>query len=139
VQGLWTGTGDGREAHSQTNRFGYCSVRNQRAEQASEGNGALGGGDERTDTAIVGRSRPYRTIGVSGLLSEYARLARPLLRTVDCTPLMAERVKAGFVEPMLLLRTEALPDDPARWSLRVNVAVISVLPLLISSTQISSA
>ncbi|HMJ83113.1 MAG TPA: hypothetical protein VK504_08105 [Vicinamibacterales bacterium] len=52
---------------------------------------------------------------------------------------MAERVKAGFVEPMLLLRTEALPDDPARWSLRVNVAVISVLPLLISSTQISSA
>ena len=24
-------------------------------------------------------------------------------------------VKARFIEPMLLLRTEALPDDPHRW------------------------
>jgi bifunctional non-homologous end joining protein LigD len=28
---------------------------------------------------------------------------------------MAARVKAGFVEPMLLLRTDALPDDGAGW------------------------
>ena len=28
---------------------------------------------------------------------------------------MAARTKAGFVEPMLLLRTDRLPDDPARW------------------------
>jgi hypothetical protein len=27
---------------------------------------------------------------------------------------MADRVKAGFVEPMLLLRTDTLPDDPKR-------------------------
>ena len=38
-----------------------------------------------------------------------------LIRAVDYTPLMAVRVKAGFVEPMLLLRTETLPDDPARF------------------------
>src|SRR3954470_9618178 len=28
---------------------------------------------------------------------------------------MAERVKARFIDPMLLLRTDALPYDPARW------------------------
>jgi bifunctional non-homologous end joining protein LigD len=28
---------------------------------------------------------------------------------------MAARVKAGFVEPMLLLRTDVLPDERARW------------------------
>jgi bifunctional non-homologous end joining protein LigD len=28
---------------------------------------------------------------------------------------MSTRVKAAFVEPMLLLRTETLPDDPAQW------------------------
>jgi ATP-dependent DNA ligase len=33
---------------------------------------------------------------------------------------MAERVKAGFVEPMLLLRTETLPDDPARWAYQLK-------------------
>jgi DNA ligase D-like protein (predicted ligase) len=33
---------------------------------------------------------------------------------------MAVRVKAGFVEPMLLLRTETLPDDPARWAYQLK-------------------
>ena len=28
---------------------------------------------------------------------------------------MPARARARFLEPMLLLRTEALPDDPARW------------------------
>jgi DNA ligase D-like protein (predicted ligase) len=34
---------------------------------------------------------------------------------------MASRVKAGFVEPMLLLRTEILPDDLARWSYQLKL------------------
>jgi hypothetical protein len=29
---------------------------------------------------------------------------------------MAARVKAGFVEPTLLLRTDTLPNDPAPWA-----------------------
>ena len=33
---------------------------------------------------------------------------------------MAERVKAAFVEPMLLLRTEKLPDDRARWTYQLK-------------------
>jgi len=33
---------------------------------------------------------------------------------------MAGRVKAGFVEPMLLLRTDALPDEPARWAYQLK-------------------
>ena len=33
---------------------------------------------------------------------------------------MAARAKAGFIEPMLLLRTDRLPDDPARWSYQVK-------------------
>jgi DNA ligase D-like protein (predicted ligase) len=33
---------------------------------------------------------------------------------------MAERVKAGFIEPMLLLRTERLPDEPARWAYQLK-------------------
>jgi hypothetical protein len=33
---------------------------------------------------------------------------------------MAGRVKAGFVEPMLLLRTETLPDDPERWEYQLK-------------------
>jgi DNA ligase D-like protein (predicted ligase) len=31
------------------------------------------------------------------------------------------RVKAGFIEPMLLLRTDALPDDPARWAYQLKL------------------
>jgi bifunctional non-homologous end joining protein LigD len=34
---------------------------------------------------------------------------------------MAERVKAGFVEPMLLLRTDSLPDDPVRWEYQLKL------------------
>jgi DNA ligase D-like protein (predicted ligase) len=34
---------------------------------------------------------------------------------------MAARVKAGFVEPMLLLRTEQLPDDLTRWSYQLKL------------------
>ncbi|HKH71964.1 MAG TPA: non-homologous end-joining DNA ligase [Vicinamibacterales bacterium] len=34
---------------------------------------------------------------------------------------MASRVKAGFVQPMLLLRTETLPDDLARWSYQLKL------------------
>jgi len=34
---------------------------------------------------------------------------------------MASRVKAGFVEPMLLLRTEQLPDDLTRWSYQLKL------------------
>jgi ATP-dependent DNA ligase len=30
------------------------------------------------------------------------------------------RTKAGFIEPMLLLRTDHLPDDPAHWSYQVK-------------------
>ena len=33
---------------------------------------------------------------------------------------MAARTKAGFIEPMLLLRTDRLPDDPARWSYQLK-------------------
>jgi bifunctional non-homologous end joining protein LigD len=33
---------------------------------------------------------------------------------------MPPRVKAGFVQPMLLLRTEKLPDDLARWSYQLK-------------------
>jgi bifunctional non-homologous end joining protein LigD len=33
---------------------------------------------------------------------------------------MADRVKAGFVEPMLLLRTDRLPDDAARWEYQLK-------------------
>jgi DNA ligase D-like protein (predicted ligase) len=34
---------------------------------------------------------------------------------------VAERIKAGFVEPMLLLRTETLPDEPARWEYQLKL------------------
>jgi DNA ligase D-like protein (predicted ligase) len=34
---------------------------------------------------------------------------------------MAARVKAGFVEPMLLLKTETLPDDPALWEYQLKL------------------
>src|SRR5580765_359279 len=34
---------------------------------------------------------------------------------------MSQRVKAGFVEPMLLLRTDTLPDDPARWEYQLKL------------------
>ena len=34
---------------------------------------------------------------------------------------MAARVKAGFVEPMLLLRTDALPDDRTRWEYQLKL------------------
>ena len=33
---------------------------------------------------------------------------------------MGKHVKAGFVEPMLLLRTDALPDDPTRWEYQLK-------------------
>ena len=33
---------------------------------------------------------------------------------------MAARVKAGFIEPMLLLKTEMLPDEPARWEYQLK-------------------
>jgi DNA ligase D-like protein (predicted ligase) len=33
---------------------------------------------------------------------------------------MAVRTKAGFIEPMLLLRTDRLPDDLARWSYQLK-------------------
>ncbi len=34
---------------------------------------------------------------------------------------MVKGVKAGFIEPMLLLRTEALPDDRAHWDYQLKV------------------
>ena len=34
---------------------------------------------------------------------------------------MTARVKAGFIEPMLLLRTDALPDEPARWEYQLKL------------------
>jgi DNA ligase D-like protein (predicted ligase) len=34
---------------------------------------------------------------------------------------VAGRVKAGFVEPMLLLRTDNLPDEPARWEYQLKL------------------
>lgn len=33
---------------------------------------------------------------------------------------MTVRVKAGFIEPMLLLRTDTLPDDRARWAYQLK-------------------
>jgi DNA ligase D-like protein (predicted ligase) len=33
---------------------------------------------------------------------------------------MAAPTKAGFIEPMLLLSTDRLPDDPARWSFQLK-------------------
>jgi len=33
---------------------------------------------------------------------------------------MPARTRAGFIEPMLLLRTERLPDDPARWAYQLK-------------------
>src|SRR4051812_8641174 len=33
---------------------------------------------------------------------------------------MAARVKAAFIEPMLLLRTDELPDEPARWEYQLK-------------------
>jgi bifunctional non-homologous end joining protein LigD len=34
---------------------------------------------------------------------------------------MASRTRVGFIEPMLLLRTDKLPDDPARWSYQLKL------------------
>ncbi|HKT79628.1 MAG TPA: non-homologous end-joining DNA ligase [Vicinamibacterales bacterium] len=34
---------------------------------------------------------------------------------------MATRITAGFIEPMLLLRTEKLPDDPSRWEYQLKL------------------
>ena len=33
---------------------------------------------------------------------------------------MVQRIKAAFIEPMLLLRTDALPDEPARWEYQLK-------------------
>jgi DNA ligase D-like protein (predicted ligase) len=33
---------------------------------------------------------------------------------------MSTTVKAGFIEPMLLLRTDTLPDEPARWAYQLK-------------------
>jgi ATP-dependent DNA ligase len=33
---------------------------------------------------------------------------------------MPTRVKAGFIEPMLLLRTDTLPDEAARWAYQLK-------------------
>jgi DNA ligase D-like protein (predicted ligase) len=33
---------------------------------------------------------------------------------------MADRIKAGFIEPMLLLRTDTLPDDATRWEYQLK-------------------
>ena len=33
---------------------------------------------------------------------------------------MIQRIKAAFIEPMLLLRTDALPDEPARWEYQLK-------------------
>jgi hypothetical protein len=34
---------------------------------------------------------------------------------------MAKEVKAKFIEPMLLLRTDALPDDRERWQYELKM------------------
>jgi hypothetical protein len=33
----------------------------------------------------------------------------------------ADKVKARFIEPMLLLKTESLPDDTARWAYQLKI------------------
>ena len=42
-------------------------------------------------------------------------------RTTGETRVMAPRTRVGFIEPMLLLRTDRLPDDPARWSYQLKL------------------
>ena len=34
---------------------------------------------------------------------------------------MAARVKARFIQPMLLLSTDRLPDDPAKWEYQLKL------------------
>ena len=34
---------------------------------------------------------------------------------------MPAKTKAGFIEPMLLLKTDALPDDTGRWAYQLKV------------------
>jgi ATP-dependent DNA ligase len=34
---------------------------------------------------------------------------------------MPSRTKARFIDAMLLLRTDALPDDPARWTYELKL------------------
>jgi DNA ligase D-like protein (predicted ligase) len=48
--------------------------------------------------------------------------ATPLTRFASDNKLdsMAPRVKAAFIEPMLLLRTDTLPDDPGRWQYQLK-------------------
>ena len=40
---------------------------------------------------------------------------------VRYTAVMPDRVAARFIEPMLLLKTDALPDDRARWSYQLKL------------------
>src|SRR5205823_9276484 len=50
-----------------------------------------------------------------------ARLYHELIyRPVLDNPAVPPRVKARFVDPMLLLRTDTLPDDPARWAYQLK-------------------
>ena len=42
-------------------------------------------------------------------------------RTTGKTRVMAPRTRVAFIEPMLLLRTDRLPDDPARWSYQLKL------------------
>src|SRR5262245_13596033 len=49
------------------------------------------------------------------LVPETQRLCR------DYTRAMTSAVKARFFEPMLLLRTEQLPDDPLRWEYQLKL------------------
>src|SRR5512138_3470452 len=44
------------------------------------------------------------------------------------------RVKAGFIEPMLLLRTDTLPDDQARWSYQIKLDGYRAIAFKTSST-----
>jgi len=39
---------------------------------------------------------------------------------------MAAPTKAGFIEPMLLLRTDTLPDEGGRWAYQLNTRFIAL-------------
>jgi DNA ligase D-like protein (predicted ligase) len=69
-----------------------------------------------------GMAHRTRAASFDSLLQMSAQLkpARYPAREPLYSRAMAARVKAGFVEPMLLLRTENLPPDPERWEYQLK-------------------
>src|SRR5262245_50388993 len=70
-------------------------------------------------TCSAGRATIRSSESTRGLAS--ARCSARFAWSASSGERVAERAKARFVEPMLLLRTDTLPDDQARWAYELKL------------------